>query len=68
MSALFSSPKMPTAPLPPPPPPASDSAAVQDAAQATRQRAAEAKGRSASILAATSDVRQPSQQKSLLGA
>lgn len=66
MSALFSTPKMPK-PQTPAPPPAQDTAAVQDAMQAQRQRAAEAKGRSATILTATSDVRGPSQQKTLLG-
>jgi hypothetical protein len=66
MSALFSSPKMPR-PQTPAPPPASDGAAVQDAMQAQRQRAAEAKGRGSTILSATSDVRGPSQQKTLLG-
>lgn len=66
MSALFSTPKMPQ-PQTPAPPPAQDSAAVQDAMQSARQRAAEAKGRSSTILAATSDVRGGSQQKTLLG-
>lgn len=66
MSALFSTPKI-KPPAPPAPPPDSNSAAVQDAAQAARQRAAEAKGRGSTILAATSDVRGASQQKTLLG-
>jgi hypothetical protein len=67
MTALFSSPKMPKAPAPPAPPPANDAAAVTDAAQAQRQRAAQAQGRGSTILAATSDTRQAQAGKTLLG-
>lgn len=67
MGALFSTPKAPKAPPPPAPPPTNDAAAVQDATQAARQRAAEAKGRGSTILAATSDVRQAPGGKTLLG-
>jgi hypothetical protein len=67
MSALFSSPKSPKAPDPPAPPPTNDAAAVLDAEQAARQRAGQAKGRSSTVLTATSDRPSPVGGKSLLG-
>ena len=67
MGALFSSPKMPAAPLPPAPPPGSDAATVQEATMAQRQRAAGARGRASTVLTATSDTRAGSAGKSLLG-
>jgi hypothetical protein len=67
MGALFSSPKMPKAPPPPSPPPSNDTAQVQDATMAARQRAAEAKGRGSTVLAATSDTRSGLAAKTLLG-
>ena len=67
MTSLFSPPKTPKAPAPPAPPPSNDAAGVVDATQAARQRAAEAKGRGSTILAATSDVRQAPAGKTLLG-
>lgn len=70
MGGLFSKPKIPT-PQPQqiaaPPPPDVGTQAVQDAATSERQRLAGAKGRSSTILTATSDTVQPDAKKTLLG-
>lgn len=68
MTALFSSPKSPPAQVIPAPMPTKSAAEVQADAIGERQRLAAAGGRASTLLTANTDQRQPSQQKTLLGA
>lgn len=71
MGGMFSKPKTPTAPtvqVAAPPPPDRGDAAVQDAMDSERKRAALAQGRNSTILTATSDTQKGSAAKTLLGA
>ena len=68
MSSLFSSPSTPPSPVIPAPVPTKSSAEVQADAIAERQRLAAAGGRNSTVITATSDTRQPSAAKTLLGA
>lgn len=67
MGAIFNPPSIPK-PMPPAPaPPDRGAAQVQDAEASMRQRAANASGRSSTLLAAKSDTAAPDRGKTLLG-
>ena len=68
MTALFSSPPKPTAPVTPATPaPTQSSADVQAAADAQRARAAQATGRNSTLLTGMDSSASPSAGKTLLG-
>jgi hypothetical protein len=67
MTALFSSPKSPPVSPPPAPAPTASDPAVQQAADAERQRRAQAMGRASTVKTGVDSIAQPSAGKTLLG-